>query len=109
MIKKIVIKNVASFDNEGVTLDDLKKVNFIYGGNACGKTTISRVLSCKDIQHSFPQCNVEWEGDPLHKFNTMIYAIIIKISVMTIFAKRTFQGFSHSVMLLSRRLKRLSE
>lgn len=65
MIKKIVIKNVASFDNEGVTLDDLKKVNFIYGGNACGKTTISRVLSCKDIQHSFPQCNVEWEGDPL--------------------------------------------
>lgn len=65
MIKKIVIKNVASFDNEGVALDDLKKVNFIYGGNACGKTTISRVLSCKDIQHSFPQCNVEWEGDPL--------------------------------------------
>ncbi len=65
MIKKIVIKNVASFDNEGVTLDDLKKVNFIYGGNACGKTTISRVLSCKDIQHDFPQCKVEWEGEPL--------------------------------------------
>ena len=65
MIKKIVIKDVASFDNEGVTLDNLKRVNFIYGGNACGKTTISRVLSCKDIQQAYPQCNVEWEGEPL--------------------------------------------
>lgn len=65
MIKKIVIKDVASFDDEGVTLDNLKKVNFIYGGNACGKTTISRVLSCKDIQHTYPRCNVEWEGSPL--------------------------------------------
>ena len=65
MIKKIVIKEVASFDNEGVTLDNLKRVNFIYGGNACGKTTISRVLSCKDIQHVYPHCDVEWDGDPL--------------------------------------------
>lgn len=65
MIKKIVIKNVASFDDEGVTLDDLKRVNFIYGGNACGKTTISRVLSCRDVPHVYPQCNVEWEGEPL--------------------------------------------
>ena len=79
MIKKIVIKNVASFDNEGVTLDDLKKVNFIYGGNACGKTTISRVLSCKDIQHSFPQCNVEWEGDPLQVV-TYNYCCPLKVS-----------------------------
>ena len=65
MIKKIVIKDVASFDNEGVTFDELKRVNFIYGGNACGKTTISRVLSCNDIQHVFPHCDVEWDGDPL--------------------------------------------
>lgn len=65
MIKKIVIKDIASFDNEGIVLDDLKKVNFIYGGNACGKTTISRVLSCKDLQHVYPHCNVEWAGDPL--------------------------------------------
>lgn len=65
MIKKIVIKDVASFNNEGITLDNLKKVNVIYGGNACGKTTISRVLSCKDIQHDYPKCNVEWDGESL--------------------------------------------
>ncbi len=38
MIRKIVIKDVASFDNH-------EKVNLIHSGNACGKTTFSRVLS----------------------------------------------------------------
>ncbi len=33
MIKKIVIRDVASYDHEGVTFDNLSKVNFIYGGN----------------------------------------------------------------------------
>lgn len=65
MIKKIVIRDIASFDNKGVTLENLKKVNFIYGGNACGKTTISRVISCKDIEHIYQHCEVEWEGEPL--------------------------------------------
>ena len=65
MIKKIVIRDVASFDNEGVTFENLKKVNFIYGGNACGKTTISRVLSCNDVEHIYQHCEVEWEGEPL--------------------------------------------
>ena len=41
MIKRIVIKDTATFDSTGVELDNLQKVNFIYGGNACGKTTIS--------------------------------------------------------------------
>ncbi len=65
MIKRVVIKDVASFDSEGVTFDGLKKVNFVYGGNACGKTTISRVLSCKNISQDYPHCVVEWDGDPL--------------------------------------------
>lgn len=65
MIKKIIIKNTATFDSEGVTIDNLQKVNFIYGGNACGKTTISRVLSCQDLAKEFPNCEVEWDGDPL--------------------------------------------
>ncbi len=41
MIKQIEIKNVATYDNQGVKFDDLKEVNFIYGANGCGKTTIS--------------------------------------------------------------------
>ena len=59
MIKKIVIKDVASYDAEGVVLDDLRKVNFIYGGNGTGKTTISRVLGSVNPEVEFPGCEVE--------------------------------------------------
>ena len=46
-------------------LDNLQKVNFIYGGNACGKTTISRVLSSDNLIASYPNCKVEWVDQPL--------------------------------------------
>lgn len=65
MIKKIVIKDTATFDSTGVELDNLQKVNFIYGGNACGKTTISRVLSSDNLTASYPNCKVEWDGQTL--------------------------------------------
>ena len=45
MIKKIVIRDVASYDHDGATFENLSKVNFIYGGNGTGKTTVSRVYS----------------------------------------------------------------
>lgn len=48
MIKKITISDVASYDKEGVVLDNLQRVNFIYGGNGTGKTTISRFLAGPD-------------------------------------------------------------
>ena len=45
MIIRIEIKNVASYDKEGVVFDNLQKVNFIFGGNGTGKTTLSRFLA----------------------------------------------------------------
>lgn len=48
MIIRIDIKDVASYDKDGVTFDNLQKVNFIYGGNGTGKTTISRYLAGPD-------------------------------------------------------------
>lgn len=33
MIKKIVLRDIASYDHNGVTFDNLARVNFIYGGN----------------------------------------------------------------------------
>ncbi|EAR62046.1 AAA family ATPase [Neptuniibacter caesariensis] len=62
MIESISISNVASYDAAGVTLDDLKKINFIYGANGCGKTTISRYLY--DQSHSdFSTCHTQWTAN----------------------------------------------
>ena len=44
MIKKIEIKDIASFDYKGIEIDDLKMVNVIYGSNGTGKSTVSKVL-----------------------------------------------------------------
>ena len=65
MIKKIIIRDVASYDSEGVVLDDLQKVNFIYGGNGTGKTTIGRVLRSANREEEYPNCEVEWDGEEL--------------------------------------------
>lgn len=62
MIKKIVIRDVASYDHDGATFENLSKVNFIYGGNGTGKTTVSRVLESPD---TYMTCEVEWMGEPM--------------------------------------------
>lgn len=44
MIKTISMKNVASY-RDPVVFEDCKKINFIYGTNGSGKSTISRFLN----------------------------------------------------------------
>ena len=56
MIKKITICDVASFNSSAHTMEPLKEVNYIYGANGSGKTTISRLLEKAD---EFPRCSVE--------------------------------------------------
>lgn len=70
MVESISIKNVASYDTEGIQISDLKKVNFIYGANGCGKTTISNFLA--DSTNVFYQtCNINWkQAFPL---KTLVY------------------------------------
>ena len=48
MITKIEMKDVASYDAEGVVFDNLQEVSVIYGGNGTGKTTLSRFLAGPD-------------------------------------------------------------
>ena len=62
MITQIDIKNVATYDNQGVRFDDLKKVNFIYGANGCGKTTISNFVHDSSDQ-KFNSCSLTWQND----------------------------------------------
>lgn len=71
MITSLNIKNVATYDPiKGVEIDGLKKVNFIYGANGCGKTTLSNFLLNPD-DTKFADCSLKWKNQtPL---NTLVY------------------------------------
>ncbi len=71
MITSINIKNVATYDPvNGVEIDGLKKINFIYGANGCGKTTLSNFLLYPG-DTKFANCVLNWENQtPL---NTLVY------------------------------------
>lgn len=69
MIKSISIKQVATFDNDGTVVNNLKRVNFIYGANGCGKTTISNYLYNPE-ELKFEHCSLDWENEPI---KTLVY------------------------------------
>jgi wobble nucleotide-excising tRNase len=60
MIKKIIIKNCASFGEKEQSIDDLKKINFFYGSNGSGKTTLSRVIQNHEQDSD---CQLFWEAN----------------------------------------------
>jgi wobble nucleotide-excising tRNase len=60
MITEIQIKDCASYDHNGVTLRDLKEINFIYGPNGSGKTTLSNAIAYRE---KYPQCRITWENN----------------------------------------------
>ena len=70
MIDSIKIKNVASYNSQGVFLENLKKVNFIYGANGSGKTTISNYLN-DETDARYPDCKIDWKSG--NKLDTLIY------------------------------------
>ena len=71
MIESITIKNIATFDpNDGVKIEDLKKVNFFYGANGSGKTTISNFLQ-NPSDSKFKDCLVNWKNSQVIK--TLVY------------------------------------
>ncbi|MCU0470162.1 MAG: AAA family ATPase [Arcicella sp.] len=70
MIKNISIINVATYDDNGVEINGLKKVNFIYGANGCGKTTISNYLYNPNDSR-FSKSSLTWQnGIPI---STLVY------------------------------------
>ena len=68
MIAKISIKDTATYDNNGVDIDNLKKINFFYGANGSGKTTISNVLQSPS---EYGTCTIEWQDDT--PVDTLVY------------------------------------
>ena len=57
MIDRVSVRDVATFDRSGVDVD-LKKINYIFGSNGTGKTTISEFLR---NQEEYPSCSVKWK------------------------------------------------
>ena len=68
MIESIMLKGVATYGATPVTLSNLAKFNFIYGGNGTGKTTISRVISSETV---YPSCHVSWANGA--RFEVLAY------------------------------------
>lgn len=62
MLESINIKKIATYDDAGIQITNLKKVNFIYGANASGKTTITKVIdNPTDVR--FAECSLVWQNN----------------------------------------------
>lgn len=68
MIESISIASVATYASTPETLSGLSQFNYLFGSNATGKTTVSRVIA---DEANFPTCNVTWKGGT--KLQPMVY------------------------------------
>ncbi len=68
MIESITIASVATYGSTPETLSGLSQFNYLFGSNATGKTTISRIIA---DEANFPTCNVTWKGGT--KLQPMVY------------------------------------
>ena len=59
MIESIIIANVATYASTPETLSGLSQFNYLFGSNATGKTTVSRIIA---DEANFPTCKVTWKG-----------------------------------------------
>ena len=62
MIESIQIKNIATYDAVGIRINDLKKINFIYGANGSGKTTLTKFVDKPDAE-LFNSCTLNWKNN----------------------------------------------
>lgn len=68
MIQSISISNVATYGIEPERMYDLRKLNFIFGSNGTGKTTISRIIA-NETADEYCDCSVNWSnGNSLETF-----------------------------------------
>ncbi len=65
-ISQIVLKNAATFDENGASFENLNSINFIYGANGSGKTTTSsflKNLAENRIEDKFANSEIKWHND----------------------------------------------
>lgn len=68
MIESISLSNTATYGCPPEILGPLKRVNFIFGTNGTGKTTISRVIA---NEANYASCGVVWKGG--RPIQTLVY------------------------------------
>ncbi|HEY0355121.1 MAG TPA: AAA family ATPase, partial [Flavisolibacter sp.] len=61
MLEAIHIKKIATYDETGIQITNLKKINFIYGANGSGKTTVTKLID-KPNDSIFTECSLSWRG-----------------------------------------------
>ncbi len=73
-ISKIVLKNAATFDENGANFKNLNSINFIYGANGSGKTTtysfLKNLAENRDEngdEDKFANSKIEWHNDEILK------------------------------------------
>lgn len=68
MIKSLSIAEIATYPKTPEVMSELKSLNFIFGSNGTGKTTIGKLIANPSI---FPSCSISWKGGtPLE---TLVY------------------------------------
>jgi len=68
MLQTVFIAGHASYSSDGQTLGPCKNINFVFGTNGSGKTTISRVIA--DPQ-AYPACRLTWVDG--HSIECLVY------------------------------------
>jgi wobble nucleotide-excising tRNase len=68
MIESLSIAKTASFPDTPEVMNGLKTLNFIFGSNGTGKTTVGRLIAAPN---DFPECRVEWTGGT--PMETLVY------------------------------------
>lgn len=60
MINSISLSSVATYASQPQIMEQLSRLNFIFGFNGSGKTTITRVIA--DEQENYPSCEIRWQN-----------------------------------------------
>ena len=61
LIKEIHMRNCATYVERGGSMADCQKINFVYGSNGSGKSTISNYLQSSD-DAMFSDCEIKWDS-----------------------------------------------
>ena len=75
MISEIQIKNVASYDSEGIKIGTDRKINFFFGCNGTGKSTIAKYL--RNLMLASPEQDPIFSDCSISGFDPSIQKILV--------------------------------